>query len=207
MELGRGADMKKWLPVILLVCALAGGVWYFSTRSASKSPTAASSFHGASPGATPGLPPAGTQTPAFVPNPALAPGEAASVESAGGASAPSTLSPSATPFLLGSATSAPAMDAATVLGNMRITINQYGSMFGGNPVGTNPEITRALNGDNPKQVKFIKEDAGLRINGREELVDYWGTPFFFHQLSGTEMEIRSAGSDKVMWTADDLVIR
>jgi hypothetical protein len=99
------------------------------------------------------------------------------------------------------------MEPATVLGNMRIAVNQYGSRFGGNPVGTNPEITKALNGDNPKQVKFISEEAGLRINGKGELVDSWGTAFFFHQLSGTEMEIRSAGPDKAMWTADDLVTR
>jgi len=36
-------------------------------------------------------------------------------------------------------------------------------------------------------------------------VDPWGTPYFFHQLSGKEMEIHSAGPDKMMWTADDLV--
>ena len=90
---------------------------------------------------------------------------------------------------------------------MRIAVNQYGSRFAGNPVGTNPEITKALNGDNPKQVKFISEESGLRINGKGELVDSWGTPFFFHQLSGTEMEIRSAGPDRVMWSADDLVTR
>ena len=99
------------------------------------------------------------------------------------------------------------MEPATVLSNMRIAIRQYGSRFGGNPVGTNEEITRALNGDNPKQVKFISEESGLRINGRGELVDYWGTPFFFHQLSGTEMEIHSAGPDRLMWTADDLVTK
>jgi len=39
------------------------------------------------------------------------------------------------------------------------------------------------------------------------LVDAWGTPYFFHQLAAMEMEIRSAGPDKVMWTADDLVIK
>ena len=99
------------------------------------------------------------------------------------------------------------MEPATVLSNMRVTINQYRSMFGENPVGTNPEITKALNEDNPKQAGFIKEELGLRINGKVELVDYWGTPFFFHQLSGTEMEIHSAGPDKVMWTADDLVTK
>ncbi len=99
------------------------------------------------------------------------------------------------------------MEPATVLSNMRIAIRQYGSRFGGNPVGTNQEITKALNGENPKQVKFISAESGLRINARGELVDYWGTPFFFHQLSGTEMEIRSAGPDRVMWTSDDLVTR
>ena len=99
------------------------------------------------------------------------------------------------------------MEPATVLGNLRNAVSQYGSRFGGNPVGTNPEITKALNGENPKQVKFLSEESGLRINARGELVDYWGTPFFFHQLSGTEMEIHSAGPDKLMWTADDLVTR
>lgn len=201
--------MKKWWPVIVLVCVLAFGLWRFSTRSTSQPPTTAGRFHGASPRATPGLPTAaGVPGPAVVPNPASAVGEATLDKNTGGASSsPEAFNPSATPFLFGSASSAPAMDAETVLSNLRITVNQYRSMFGGNPVGTNPEITRALNGDNPKQVKFINEEAGLRINGREELVDYWATPFFFHQLSGTEMEIRSAGSDKVMWTADDLVTR
>ncbi len=111
------------------------------------------------------------------------------------------------PFLVGSADAPPPMDPETVVGNMRIAIINYGSMFKGNPVGTNPEITAALNGGNPKEVKFIKEDSGLRINGRGELVDYWGTPFFFHQISGTEMEIRSAGPDGKMWTADDVVMK
>ena len=99
------------------------------------------------------------------------------------------------------------MEPATVLGNMRIAISQYGSRYGGNPVGINSEITSALNGGNTNGAKFINEESGLRINGRGELVDYWGTPFFFHQLSGTEMEIRSAGPDRVMWTPDDLVTK
>ena len=60
-----------------------------------------------------------------------------------------------------------------MLSNMRIAIRQYSSRFGGNPVGTNPEITKALNGDNPKEVRFLSEESGLRINARGELVDYW----------------------------------
>jgi len=80
-------------------------------------------------------------------------------------------------------------------------------MFGGNPVGTNPEITRQLGGDNPKGINFIKPEAGMRVNGNGEMVDPWGTPLFFHQLSGTETEVRSAGPDKRMWTPDDVVAR
>ncbi len=90
---------------------------------------------------------------------------------------------------------------------MRTTFHQYASMFGGNPVGTNPEITAALNGKNPRQANFIQPEAGMRIDDNGELVDPWGTPYFFHQLSGAVMEIHSAGPDRIMWTADDLVVK
>jgi hypothetical protein len=80
-------------------------------------------------------------------------------------------------------------------------------MFDGNPIGTNLEITQALNGENPKEAKFLNPETGLRTSAAGELIDSWGTPFFFHQISGKEMEIRSAGPDRIMWTADDLVIR
>ena len=93
------------------------------------------------------------------------------------------------------------------LDNMRHVINDYSSMFGGNPVGVNSEITSQLGGDNPKHANFIRPDAGMRVNDQGELVDPWGTPYFFHQISGHEMEIRSAGPDKVMWTDDDLVTK
>ena len=95
----------------------------------------------------------------------------------------------------------------TVLENMRLAFRNYISTFGSNPVGTNPEITQALDGGNRKQTHFLNEEDGLRINGRGELIDPWGTPYFFHQLSGTEMEIHSAGPDHVMWTSDDLVTK
>jgi hypothetical protein len=91
--------------------------------------------------------------------------------------------------------------------NMSRAIRQYGEMFGGNPVGTNPEITSQLQGKNPKHINFINPDAGMRINENGELVDPWGTPYFFHQLSGTDTEVRSAGPDKIMWTADDVVVK
>ena len=99
------------------------------------------------------------------------------------------------------------MTPLTVLENARTAIHNYGQRFGGNPVGSNAEITRALLGENPGQVNFISADNGLRVNGKNELIDAFGTPFFFHQMSGTEMEIHSAGPDKILWTDDDLVTR
>ncbi len=101
----------------------------------------------------------------------------------------------------------PGLTPAAVLQNMRSAVRDYGARFGGNPVGNNREITAKLNGGNPNQIVFLKEEDGMRINQRGELVDNWGTPLFFHQISGTEMEIRSAGPDRKMWTADDLVLK
>jgi hypothetical protein len=95
----------------------------------------------------------------------------------------------------------------TVMENMRAVFRRYSSRFGGNPVGVNRDITAALNGGNSRQVVFINPEDGLRINEQGQLVDNWGTPFFFHQLSRAEMEIHSAGPDRKMWTADDLVIK
>ncbi len=89
--------------------------------------------------------------------------------------------------------------------NMSRAIHQYGEMFGGNPVGTNPEFTKQLTGDNPKHINFISPESGMRVNDNGELVDPWGTPYFFHQISGSDTEIRSAGPDKIMYTADDIV--
>jgi len=95
----------------------------------------------------------------------------------------------------------------TALQNVRRAVHQYGEMFGGNPVGTNPEITSQLSGDNPKHINFISPQPGAHVDAGGDLVDEWGTPYFFHQLSGSEMEIHSAGPDKMMWTSDDLVVK
>jgi len=96
---------------------------------------------------------------------------------------------------------------ATVLDNARVAIKNYSDRFGENPVGTNPEITAALLGKNPKGVTFFTPETGLRVDDQGAMVDAWGTPFFFHQLSGKLMEIRSAGEDRKMWTFDDQVTR
>ncbi len=83
---------------------------------------------------------------------------------------------------------------------------QYRSaLHSSNPVGENVDITAALTGRNKVGFAFIPPD-NPAINSHGELCDRWGTPFFFHQLSGSEMEIRSAGPDRKLWTADDEVL-
>jgi hypothetical protein len=100
----------------------------------------------------------------------------------------------------------PFLPPLTVLDKARVVIHNYHAAFGENPVGTNPEIAAALQGKNPKQINFLAV-SGLRLNDKGEIIDGYGTPFFFHQISGQEMEIRSAGPDRVMWTSDDLVTK
>jgi len=84
-------------------------------------------------------------------------------------------------------------------------IASYHTLMGQDPVGTNAEIMKALMGGNPHQA-MLGPPPGQGLNGNGELLDPWGTPYFFHQISGDHMEIHSAGPDKIMGTADDLVI-
>jgi hypothetical protein len=86
-----------------------------------------------------------------------------------------------------------------------IFIAYRGAVRSGNPVGENAEITAALLGRNRLGFAFIPA-GNPAVNARGELCDRWGTPYFFHQLSGEKMEIRSAGPDRKLWTADDQVL-
>jgi hypothetical protein len=79
------------------------------------------------------------------------------------------------------------------------------ALHNGNPVGENNEITAALTGRNGLGFAFIPKDCPA-VNTKGELCDRWGKPYFFHQISGEKMEIRSAGPDKVLWTDDDVVL-
>jgi type IV secretory pathway VirB10-like protein len=84
------------------------------------------------------------------------------------------------------------------------TVRKYRAAFGQNPVGSNPEITRALAGKNPTGAKFLDPDS-TTVNEKGEMLDDWGMPYFFHPVSGSIMEIRSAGPDKKLFTPDDIV--
>ena len=90
--------------------------------------------------------------------------------------------------------------------NIQLMLRDFRTRLGGNPEGTNAEIMKGMMGGNTFQANFVPPD-GQRLNDQGELLDRWGTAYFFHQLSKTEMEIRSAGPDQKMWTADDILVK
>lgn len=71
------------------------------------------------------------------------------------------------------------------------------------PLSANEDWADALRGRNPARERFLP-DQHAALNARGQLVDRWGTPLFFHALGNGQFEIRSAGPDRKLWTADDI---
>lgn len=73
------------------------------------------------------------------------------------------------------------------------------------PLGDNADITAALTGGNRLHVVFLpKGHPALGAQGR--LVDRWGTPYWFHARGDGAFDVRSAGPDKSLFTADDVAL-
>ncbi len=70
-------------------------------------------------------------------------------------------------------------------------------------MGANEEFAAALLGKNATATVFLAQPHAC-LNAQGQLVDRWQTPLFFHVRDATRIDIRSAGPDRVMWTADDL---
>ncbi len=100
---------------------------------------------------------------------------------------------------LGSPDATPDQDIDTLMNVIEI----YRKANGGNPTGLNHEIIAQLRGRNPKKYAVLSSDLA-RVNSDGELLDRWGTPYFFHAVSRDWLEIRSAGPDQIMWTTDDI---
>jgi hypothetical protein len=98
----------------------------------------------------------------------------------------------------------PQKEALAEMDNVQFMFRDFRTRLGENPTGTNAEIMSSVMGRNFVQGRFGPPQ-GQQINDQGELLDRWGTPYFFHQLSKNEMEIRSAGPDHTLWTVDDLV--
>lgn len=74
----------------------------------------------------------------------------------------------------------------------------------GLPIGNDSDLARVLSGKNPMHVVWLA--SGHRALGPEgRLVDRWSRPYFIHPRGNAAYEIRSAGPDGKMFTADDLV--
>lgn len=81
----------------------------------------------------------------------------------------------------------------------------YRTVFKENPIGSQKDIVSVLSGENPQEIEYLpKSHPALKAY---KLYDRNGVPFYFHQISGAVMEIRSAGEDGVHWSQDDVVIR
>lgn len=72
------------------------------------------------------------------------------------------------------------------------------------PAGSNQELVQALTGRNPHGIRFLDPRAPF-LNQAGEIADRWQTPLFFHFENARDPAIRSAGPDRKMWTADDVV--
>lgn len=90
--------------------------------------------------------------------------------------------------------------------NVGLMLRDFRGVEGENPTGSNAEIMKAIMGGNKKGAR-LGPPTGMALNEGGELVDRWGTAYFFHQLSGTEMEVRSAGPDRKLYTNDDIVAK
>lgn len=71
------------------------------------------------------------------------------------------------------------------------------------PLGANEDIADALRGKNKAHLRFLPDDSPV-FDKQGRIIDRWGTPLYFHAESHDRLDIRSAGPDKQMWTADDL---
>lgn len=118
--------------------------------------------------------------------------------------APAPSAPAKTAFTVEHATPEDIEAATRDMDKVSLMIRDFRTRLKENPVGTNAEIMRALMGENAKGARLGPLD-GQQINGKGELVDRWGTPYFFHQMSRTEMEIHSAGPDRQLGTSDDII--
>jgi hypothetical protein len=72
------------------------------------------------------------------------------------------------------------------------------------PLGSNEEISAALRGETRAKLALLPRDHPA-FDAKGRIVDRWGTPLFFHAQSAKDIEVRSAGPDREMGTADDVV--
>lgn len=74
---------------------------------------------------------------------------------------------------------------------------------GGATIGDNGDVTLALVGNSEKGVWLPRSSSRIRDG---LLQDRWGSPYWFHPNAVNQIEIRSPGPDKELFTSDDLIL-
>lgn len=74
---------------------------------------------------------------------------------------------------------------------------------GDTSLGDNSDVTNALIGNSEKGVWMPRQSSRIKDG---LLHDRWGTPYWFHPNSLGQMEIRSAGPDRELFTQDDILL-
>lgn len=73
------------------------------------------------------------------------------------------------------------------------------------PIGGNADFAAALRGENPNREVFLP--VGHRLFSADGLLlDRWGSPLIVHPQAWRQLELRSAGPDRIPHNADDLVL-
>jgi type II secretory pathway pseudopilin PulG len=78
--------------------------------------------------------------------------------------------------------------------NLFRALQQYKERVGSYPVGSNAEVSKALKGNNSKNL-IILSGRKENLNDKGEYVDPWGTPLRIY-FSGDSVLVRSAGPNK-----------
>ena len=71
------------------------------------------------------------------------------------------------------------------------------------PIGFNEDLARALTKKDVLGEAAIPDGHPVLRNG--QLIDRWGSPWHVHPLASDLIQLRSAGPDRKLFTADDLV--
>ena len=73
------------------------------------------------------------------------------------------------------------------------------------PIGGNADFSAALRGENPNREVFVRPENPI-FNAQGLLLDRWGTPLVVHPEAWRELELRSAGPDRIPYNQDDLIL-
>lgn len=82
-----------------------------------------------------------------------------------------------------------------------ISLNQRA--LPGGTLGDNGDVTLALVGSSTQGTWLPRQSPRIRDG---QLLDRWGTPYWFHPNAANQIEIRSAGPDKNLFSSDDVIL-